>query len=170
MNFLLTFRRSFDIIFLLIFAGVAELADALDSGSSGCKAVQVQVLSPAPAQKSLENIELQCFKDFFVLLNNDNILKLKMLVRITQKQVADIARMFPICAALCIRTPGTDGEALLLRLQTLIYVGRFPVSHGKTICISVKISIDGQERRTHVKNRNFRFSALLGRTAGLFHI
>lgn len=29
-------------------AGVAELADALDSGSSGRKAVQVQVLSPAP--------------------------------------------------------------------------------------------------------------------------
>ena len=29
-------------------AGVAELADALDSGSSGSEAVQVQVLSPAP--------------------------------------------------------------------------------------------------------------------------
>lgn len=32
-------------------AGVAELADALDSGSSGRKAVQVQVLSPAPFSK-----------------------------------------------------------------------------------------------------------------------
>ena len=31
-----------------IFAGMAELADALDSGSSGRKAVQVQVLLPAP--------------------------------------------------------------------------------------------------------------------------
>ena len=31
-----------------IYAGVAELADALDSGSNGRKAVQVQVLSPAP--------------------------------------------------------------------------------------------------------------------------
>ena len=30
------------------YAGVAELADALDSGSNGRKAVQVQVLSPAP--------------------------------------------------------------------------------------------------------------------------
>jgi hypothetical protein len=29
-------------------AGMAELADALDSGSSGCKLVQVQVLFPAP--------------------------------------------------------------------------------------------------------------------------
>ena len=30
-------------------AGMAELADALDSGSNGRKAVQVQVLLPAPA-------------------------------------------------------------------------------------------------------------------------
>ena len=29
-------------------AGMAELADALDSGSNGRKAVQVQVLLPAP--------------------------------------------------------------------------------------------------------------------------
>ena len=36
------------------FAGVAELADALDSGSNGCKTVQVQVLSPAPDQARLE--------------------------------------------------------------------------------------------------------------------
>ena len=31
-----------------IYAGMAELADALDSGSNGRKAVQVQVLLPAP--------------------------------------------------------------------------------------------------------------------------
>ena len=30
------------------YAGMAELADALDSGSSLCKEVQVQVLLPAP--------------------------------------------------------------------------------------------------------------------------
>ena len=30
------------------YAGMAELADALDSGSNGRKAVQVQVLLPAP--------------------------------------------------------------------------------------------------------------------------
>ena len=30
---------------------MAELADALDSGSNGRKAVQVQVLSPAPEKK-----------------------------------------------------------------------------------------------------------------------
>ena len=43
----------FDIIVRLInkHAGVAELADALDSGSSGRKAVQVQVLLPAPKKK-----------------------------------------------------------------------------------------------------------------------
>ena len=33
-----------------IYAGMAELADALDSGSNGRKAVQVQVLLPAPKQ------------------------------------------------------------------------------------------------------------------------
>ena len=33
---------------IILFAGMAELADALDSGSSLCKEVQVQVLLPAP--------------------------------------------------------------------------------------------------------------------------
>ena len=36
-----------------IYAGVAELADALDSGSNGRKAVQVQVLLSAPFFKTL---------------------------------------------------------------------------------------------------------------------
>ena len=35
-------------------ADVAELADALDSGSSGFTAVQVQVLSSAPKQTEIE--------------------------------------------------------------------------------------------------------------------
>ena len=35
------------------YAGMAELADALDSGSNGRKAVQVQVLLPAPSLNSL---------------------------------------------------------------------------------------------------------------------
>ena len=35
-------------------ADVAELADALDSGSSGFTAVQVQVLSSAPEQTEIE--------------------------------------------------------------------------------------------------------------------
>ena len=34
------------------YAGMAELADALDSGSNGRKAVQVQVLLPAPRSQS----------------------------------------------------------------------------------------------------------------------
>ena len=38
-----------------IYAGMAELADALDSGSNGRKAVQVQVLLPAPIAKSLDS-------------------------------------------------------------------------------------------------------------------
>ena len=36
-----------------IFAGMAELADALDSGSSEGSLIQVQVLLPAPRKKSL---------------------------------------------------------------------------------------------------------------------
>ena len=38
---------------IIINAGMAELADALDSGSNGRKAVQVQVLLPAPKNKGL---------------------------------------------------------------------------------------------------------------------
>ena len=36
----------------LLSAGMAELADAHDSGSCGCKSLQVQVLFPAPNQTS----------------------------------------------------------------------------------------------------------------------
>jgi hypothetical protein len=36
---------------------MAELADALDSGSSGCKLVQVQVLFPAIIQQAIGNLE-----------------------------------------------------------------------------------------------------------------
>ena len=39
------------------YAGMAELADALDSGSNGRKAVQVQVLLPAPRIKPLLSIK-----------------------------------------------------------------------------------------------------------------
>ena len=45
-----------------LFAGMAELADALDSGSNGRKAVQVQVLLPAP---SSENGLFKPFSDVF---------------------------------------------------------------------------------------------------------
>ena len=41
-----------------MYAGVAELADALDLGSSG-KTVQVQVLSPAPFWSTIRGIK--CF-------------------------------------------------------------------------------------------------------------
>ena len=37
----------------LIYAGMAEKADALDSGSSRGSSVQVQLLLPAPRKKSL---------------------------------------------------------------------------------------------------------------------
>ena len=42
---------------------MAELADALDSGSNGRKAVQVQVLLPAPSSKPFNNAGLD---DFYV--------------------------------------------------------------------------------------------------------
>ena len=42
------------------FAGMAELADALDSGSSESNFMQVQVLFPAPAKSFRENRELFC--------------------------------------------------------------------------------------------------------------
>ena len=43
-------------------AGMAELADALDSGSNGRKAVQVQVLLPAPSSlKPIVNAEFERF-------------------------------------------------------------------------------------------------------------
>ena len=47
------------------YAGMAELADALDSGSNGRKAVQVQVLLPAPNENPFS------FEDgfLFVLFN-----------------------------------------------------------------------------------------------------
>ena len=48
---------------LFIFAGVAESADALDSGSSECKFMRVQVPSPAPKQKRVATAALFCFKE-----------------------------------------------------------------------------------------------------------
>ena len=38
------------------YAGVAELADALDSGSSGGNFVKVQVLSPAPNSRNPNHV------------------------------------------------------------------------------------------------------------------
>ncbi len=46
---------------LFIFAGVAESADALDSGSSECKFMRVQVPSPAPT----ESLMRLCFFEYF---------------------------------------------------------------------------------------------------------
>ena len=51
-------------------AGMAELADALDSGSSGRKAVQVQVLFPAPDRKPRNTT----FQGFFAALFRANTL------------------------------------------------------------------------------------------------
>ena len=48
---------------------MAELADALDSGSNGRKAVQVQVLLPAPP-KSLENTECSRLFAFYFPLSH----------------------------------------------------------------------------------------------------
>ena len=45
---------------------MAELADALDSGSSRGSLVQVQVLLPAP-QKALKTLSFQCFCLFEII-------------------------------------------------------------------------------------------------------
>ena len=53
-----------------IYAGVAELADALDSGSNGRKAVQVQVLSPAPKHSNPNLLPIGETFGFVVFLND----------------------------------------------------------------------------------------------------
>ena len=65
---------------------MAELADALDSGSNGRKAVQVQVLSPAPHKK-----EAGCYKTvgfFFcvVFFNKSYIKKKTLLIKILSRE------------------------------------------------------------------------------------
>ena len=48
-------------VLLLLFAGMAELADALASGASDCKIVQVQVLFSAPKQEASDGIPSEVF-------------------------------------------------------------------------------------------------------------
>ena len=48
---------------IILFAGMAELADALDSGSSLCKEVQVQVLLPAPKRNGHQLVSVFALAD-----------------------------------------------------------------------------------------------------------
>ena len=64
MAFVLDFWNKYDIIFLATeYAEVAESADALDSGSSECKFMRVQVPSSAPSK----SLETTLFQDFFLV-------------------------------------------------------------------------------------------------------
>ena len=65
-----------------LYADMAELADALDSGSNGREAVQVQVLLSAPYLKSHERWIFPVSCDFYMFLSaNYN----SIIVKITLK-------------------------------------------------------------------------------------
>ena len=58
--------RRFKSFYLCQYVDMAELADALDSGSSEWKLVQVQILLSTP----IKNIAYMTYKRFFVIREN----------------------------------------------------------------------------------------------------